>query len=302
MWPDVTVEEHVNIFNRLKSTGTPASKVEVRELISACDLGSKLGAQSKTLSGGQKRKLALGMMFIGGSRVCCVDECSSGVDALARSKLWDILLAERGRRTIIFTTHFLDEADLLSDQIAILSRGVLKAEGSAVELKHRLGGGYRIHLYDSPGGPSPLEFPGITSKAIYGQTTYSVPDSAQAAWLITKLEQEGFKDYEIAGPTIEDCFFKVAEDTENESSGQQRIQDVSESHSPKVSGEAVIIQEKKASTKEYVDEGPQLRTGKRLGMILQAGALFRKRLTVLRRNPIPYCAAFLLPGKIFSLA
>ena len=84
LWDNLTAFEHVQIFNRLKSTGTPSTKIEIHELIAACDLDRKVDAQSRTLSGGQKRKLQLSMMFTGGSRVCCVDECSSGVDALAR--------------------------------------------------------------------------------------------------------------------------------------------------------------------------------------------------------------------------
>lgn len=84
LWENLSVFEHVQVFNRLKSTGKPSTKAEIHELIAACDLDRKVNAQSRTLSGGQKRKLQLSMMFTGGSRVCCVDECSSGVDALAR--------------------------------------------------------------------------------------------------------------------------------------------------------------------------------------------------------------------------
>lgn len=109
MWDELTVFEHVQIFNRLKSAGTTDNKQTIKDLIRACDLGHKMKAQSKTLSGGQKRKLQLAMMFTGGSRVCCVDEVSSGLDPLSRRKIWEILLAERGDRTFLLTTHFLDE-------------------------------------------------------------------------------------------------------------------------------------------------------------------------------------------------
>ena len=90
LWDNLTAYEHVRIFNQLKSTGKTSTKVEINELIAACDLDRKVGAQSRTLSGGQKRKLQLSMMFTGGSRVCCVDECSSGVDALARYAIPDV--------------------------------------------------------------------------------------------------------------------------------------------------------------------------------------------------------------------
>jgi ATP-binding cassette subfamily A (ABC1) protein 3 len=112
MWDELTVFEHVQIFNKLKSAGTTDNKETIKNLIRACDLGHKMNAQSKTLSGGQKRKLQLAMMFTGGSRVCCVDEVSSGLDPLSRRKIWEILLAERGDRTFLLTTHFLDEVSI----------------------------------------------------------------------------------------------------------------------------------------------------------------------------------------------
>ena len=90
LWDELTVEEHVRIFNRLKSTGPCDSKDVLHTLIKRIDLDRKIGARAKTLSGGQKRKLQLGMMFTGGSAVCCVDEVSSGLDPISRRKIWDI--------------------------------------------------------------------------------------------------------------------------------------------------------------------------------------------------------------------
>jgi len=87
LWDDLTVYEHVWIFNRLKSPKQHDSRINIETLIRDCDLAIKSGAKSGTLSGGQKRKLQLAMMFTGGSRVCCVDEASSGIDPLARKKV-----------------------------------------------------------------------------------------------------------------------------------------------------------------------------------------------------------------------
>lgn len=285
LWDQLTTLEHVRIFNRLKSTGKVASKSESQALVASCDLAQKLDAKARTLSGGQKRKLQLSMMFTGGSRVCCVDECSSGVDALARQKLWQILLAERGARTILFTTHFLDEADLLSDQIAILSKGKLKAQGSAVELKHRLGGGYRIHVYGRD--VVALEFPGANKKVRYDQTIYTVPDSAQAAEIVRALESSGIDNYEITSPTIEEIFFNVAEETALPDLDRAPIHEGSTS-------------EDKAEAEEGSEkhETLQLQTGKRIGVFRQAWVLFRKRFTVFQRNWFPYVAAFLIPGRL----
>ena len=298
LWDNLTAYEHVRIFNRLKSTSAPSSKAEIHELIAACDLDRKVGAQARHLSGGQKRKLQLSMMFTGGSRVCCVDECSSGVDALARQKLWSILLNERGKRTIIFTTHFLDEADLLSDQIAILSRGSLKAQGSAVELKHRLGGGYRIHVFKTPGDERVLpNFEGVTTKDQIDRTIFTLPDSAQAADFIRTLDSLGIKNYEISSPTIEEIFFNVAEDLDAMSASPVNTQDAPAtppSPTIKTMGDVMIAEDKNESL-EGNDRGLKLQTGERIGLLRQAYTLFRKRWTVFQRNYIPYAAAFLIP-------
>ncbi|KAI9887393.1 MAG: hypothetical protein M1823_000818 [Watsoniomyces obsoletus] len=275
LWESLTVVEHVTIFNRLKTTSRKDSPEEIRQLIAACDLGHKIKAQSKTLSGGQQRKLQLAMMFTGGSQVCCVDEVSSGLDPLSRRKIWDILLRERGARTIMLTTHFLDEADLLADYIAILSKGTLRAQGSAVELKNRLGGGYRVHIGHQAGVSVSPDAQYITSKhSLKDQDVYTVETSTDAARLLGDLERRGVEDYQVAGPSIEDVFLKLAEEV-NEAENEKALDG---------NGSSV-----------KTGQGLQLLPGKRISMPQQAWVLFRKRITILRRNFLPYAAALLLP-------
>ncbi|EZF29399.1 hypothetical protein H101_06923, partial [Trichophyton interdigitale H6] len=212
IWDKLTVQEHISIFNGLKTLGKADSKADIAELVAACDLDKKLNARAGTLSGGQKRKLQLAMMFTGGSSVCCVDEVSSGLDPISRRKIWDILLAERGKRTILLTTHFLDEADVIADSIAILSKGVLKAEGSSVELKHKLGSGYRIYVYQGLTSEK-LHLPEtLRTEILHDQVIYTVADSSQAARFVSQLEENGITEYRVSGPTIEDVFLKVAEE------------------------------------------------------------------------------------------
>ncbi|KMP03755.1 LOW QUALITY PROTEIN: ATP-binding cassette sub-family protein A member 2 [Coccidioides immitis RMSCC 2394] len=216
LWDRLTVLEHVRIFNSLKAANKVDTKERLLELITACDLDKKTTAQSRTLSGGQKRKLQLAMMFTGGSSVCCVDEVSSGLDPISRRKIWDILLAERGERTILLTTHFLDEADLLADHIAILSKGSLKVTGSSVELKDRLGSGYRVHVYHGPGPEKSFvsTFRSVPSEQQNDHIVYSLPDSSDAAIFVMELERLEISDYSVSGPTIEDVFLKVAEEVQ----------------------------------------------------------------------------------------
>jgi ATP-binding cassette subfamily A (ABC1) protein 3 len=291
LWDDLTVYEHIQIFNRLKSPTNISSKEEISDLVRSVDLGPKLKALSKTLSGGQKRKLQLGMMLTGGSAVCCVDEVSSGIDPLSRRKVWDILLAERGKRTIILTTHFLDEADLLADKIAILSKGTLRAEGTSVDLKDRLGAGYRIHVFNARDIKDPPEVEGVTRKISFDVITYIAKTSAAAAQVIRVLESSGIQDYKYSGPTIEDVFLQVAEEVKGEGVTKLKSGDTP----------ATVTNEKQVSSEDVLALGGsdkeelELLSGQRIGFGKQILILFLKRCTIFKTNWFPYVAAFLIP-------
>lgn len=287
LWDELTVEEHVRLFNKLKSK-TIASKEDSKALLASCDILPKLKAKSKTLSGGQKRKLQLAMMFTGGSSICCVDEVSSGIDPLSRRKIWDILLTERGRRTIILTTHFLDEADLLADHIAMLSRGNLKASGTSVALKNELGSGYRVHVYKTPGSAEEHVYRDYPHSRHDEQTTYLIPSSAETAKFLTRLEGDGVTEYQVSGPTIEDVFLKLADEVQNTQDDFSTTPSRESNADSPSKSTSVIVHESKPPT-------PELLPGRRISMTKQLWILFRKRLTIFRRNPLPYLAALLIP-------
>lgn len=290
MWDELTVFEHVQIFNRLKSTGAYDTKDTVKDLIRACDLGHKIKAQSSTLSGGQKRKLQLAMMFTGGSRVCCVDEVSSGLDPLSRRKIWEILLAERGDRTFLLTTHFLDEADVLADYIAILSRGNLKTKGTSVQLKHEVGAGYHVtYPKNAPvappkGGtrkPSPSE----------GMVQYWFADAIPATKFVDVLREHGVKNYDLVGPTLEDVFLALAEEVKEHHLDKPDDTDPTQTDSTK---DADITLPASDQTSE-VDKGVQTSKGRGTSMPKQTLILMQKRFTIVKRNYWPYVCAMLIP-------
>ncbi|GAB1315700.1 Retinal-specific ATP-binding cassette transporter [Madurella fahalii] len=288
LWDELTVEEHIRIFNKLKSPGNHATKDEIRQLVVSIDLEKKIKAKSSTLSGGQKRKLQLGMMLTGGSAVCCVDEVSSGLDPLSRRKIWDILLAERGRRTIILTTHFLDEADLLADYIAVMSKGNLRAKGTSVELKDRLGGGYRIHVNSVKLIPLLPEIAGVTKKATHEEAAYIASTSGLAAMVIKELEAAGITDYRFSGPTIEDVFLQLAEEVKDDGGADIDQRGVLSS----------ADEEKSAINVPGVKEekgGLQLLSGQRVGFLRQTWVLFLKRCVIFKGNWFPSLAAFAIP-------
>ena len=286
MWDELTVFEHVQIFNRLKSSRSADNKETIKNLIRACDLGHKINARSSTLSGGQKRKLQLAMMFTGGSRVCCVDEVSSGLDPLSRRKIWEILLAERGERTFLLTTHFLDEADVLSDYIAILSRGNLKTKGTSVQLKHEVGAGYHITI---PNDRSFTHAGGVRKHATDDRVTYWFPNTIEATRFISQLRERGVKDYDIVGPTLEDVFLALAEEVKENGLDSEPV-----AIKPPASSKMTDVRAASDVSSE-VDNGLKMSKGQGTSMPKQTLILIKKRFTILRRNFLPYFCAFLLP-------
>ena len=93
-----------------------------------------------------QRKLSVAIAFVGGSKTVILDEPSAGVDPQGRRSIWDLLFKYRQNRTIIISTHHMDEADVLGDRIAIISNGKLKAHGTSYFLKNTFGRGYYLTI------------------------------------------------------------------------------------------------------------------------------------------------------------
>ena len=147
-------------------------------------------------------------MLTGGSSLCMLDEVSSGLDPLSRRKIWDILLSERGKRSILLTTHFLDEADYLADNIVIMYKGSLKAEGTAATLKYRYGNGYTIKVPRALNLEMNVSGP-VEKESSRHQMVYRVAAAFLAAEVVSQLERNGIHDYQVSGPTMEELFLKV---------------------------------------------------------------------------------------------
>lgn len=143
---DLTVKEHLLFFAKLKGMSSDDASVEADHLLKILNMTEKTNSMAHSLSGGMQRKLCLGMAVIGGSKVLILDEPSSGMDPESRRHLWDLLLDWRGDRTILITTHFMEEADALADWIAIMSNGTLNCYGTPMYLKKKYDIGYHLSL------------------------------------------------------------------------------------------------------------------------------------------------------------
>ncbi|XP_003502609.2 phospholipid-transporting ATPase ABCA7 isoform X2 [Cricetulus griseus] len=146
----LTVEEHVWFYGRLKGLSAAAMIPEQEHLIQDVGLILKRDTQTRHLSGGMQRKLSVAIAFVGGSRVVILDEPTAGVDPASRRGIWELLLKYREGRTLILSTHYLDEAELLGDRVAVVASGSLCCCGSPLFLRRRLGSGYYLTLVKSP--------------------------------------------------------------------------------------------------------------------------------------------------------
>ncbi|XP_068455299.1 cholesterol transporter ABCA5 [Clinocottus analis] len=142
----LTVEEHLRIFAAIK--GIPPSDVdaEVSKVLKDLDLEKIKMAQAKNLSGGQKRKLSVGIAILGDPKILLLDEPTAGMDPCSRHQVWSLLRSRRAGRVTVLSTHYMDEADILADRKAVISQGQLKCVGSSMYLKVKCGVGYHLRM------------------------------------------------------------------------------------------------------------------------------------------------------------
>ncbi|KAF9424045.1 hypothetical protein HW555_000754 [Spodoptera exigua] len=144
LFNELTVKEHLEFFARLKGFHGAELKAEIDSLIEKLELQDKRDFPSYGLSGGQKRRLCVGIALSGAARVVLLDEPTSGMDPSSRRALWELLQKEKKGRSMILTTHFMDEADILGDRVAIMAQGRLQCVGSPYFLKRHYGVGYTL--------------------------------------------------------------------------------------------------------------------------------------------------------------
>eukprot|EP01063_Lacrimia_lanifica_P013285 TRINITY_DN1990_c0_g4_i1.p1 TRINITY_DN1990_c0_g4~~TRINITY_DN1990_c0_g4_i1.p1 ORF type:complete len:1977 (+),score=625.68 TRINITY_DN1990_c0_g4_i1:43-5973(+) len=150
LWADLTCREHLRYFGALKGVPKAGGVLEdlVVKMLVLVNLASKADAYSSQLSGGQKRKLSVAIALIGGPRLVFLDEPTAGMDVESRRAMWELLRKPSvlKDRCIVLTTHYMDEADILGDSIAIMDRGRLHSLGSPFYLKQKLGAGYNLSI------------------------------------------------------------------------------------------------------------------------------------------------------------
>ncbi|KAM8961307.1 phospholipid-transporting ATPase ABCA3 isoform 2-T2 [Pelodytes ibericus] len=150
LFQGLTVEEHLYFYAGLKGCPRWRCPEEVEKILQILRLEEKRHALSSQLSGGTCRKLSIGIALIAGSKVVMLDEPTSGMDPASRRDTWELLRQHKKDHTLLLTTHFMDEADLLGDRIAIMAQGQLQCCGSPLFLKCKYGAGYHMVMVKEP--------------------------------------------------------------------------------------------------------------------------------------------------------
>jgi ABC-2 type transport system ATP-binding protein len=198
LYPNLTVAETHRVFAAYYDR--PRDVDEVIELVG---LAEKRDARVKTLSGGQKRRLDLGVALVGDPALVFLDEPTTGFDPAARRAAWEMIRSLRSLgKTILLTTHYLDEAEHLADRVAVLREGRIVREGTPKELTGVLGGGETEIHYRRNGQEVVLRTTEPT-RVLHELTTQALSDGQ---------ELEGL---EVRRPSLEDVYLLLtAEDAE----------------------------------------------------------------------------------------
>ncbi|KAL1463191.1 hypothetical protein WDU94_014968 [Cyamophila willieti] len=225
LFPYLSVMQHLIFFGMIKGLTKSESKESGIKLLKLLNILEKKNQPVSSLSGGMKRKLQLAIALIGGPKVLMLDEPTSGMDPESRREMWDLLLSMRGDRTIIITTHFMEEADVLGDRIAIMDHGKIKCYGTTLFLKKVYGAGYQLTFLTT----DKIQISSVTQliqsyvpdatlhNTQSSQISYTLPtqDTSKFPALFEALENKktglGISSIGIACTTIEEVFLKVGD-------------------------------------------------------------------------------------------
>ncbi|MEA4889757.1 MAG: ABC transporter ATP-binding protein [Clostridiaceae bacterium] len=137
--PNLSVKENLELIAGIYGSNKHEARLKAETIIQTFGLNDRTKDKAKTLSGGLQRRLSIAMAMISDPEIIFLDEPTLGLDVRARRELWKSLNLLKGKKTIILTTHYLEEAEALSDRIGIMHQGKLKALGTAEQLKQQTG-------------------------------------------------------------------------------------------------------------------------------------------------------------------
>ena len=211
MYPKLTVTEVLDLFRSFYPKARPTA-----ELIDALELGERRSAQTRDLSGGQRQRLAVALALVNDPELIFLDEPTTGLDPAARRSLWDLVLGlKRDGKTVLLTTHYMEEAEVLCDRLAIMDHGRILEMGTVDELvtKRFHERAVRFDRIDTIGGEELQTLPAVTSvKDDAGEVlVYTRDVGATIGALLDLAESRGVEPANLAirRATLEDVFLDL---------------------------------------------------------------------------------------------
>ncbi|XP_049519507.1 cholesterol transporter ABCA5-like isoform X4 [Dermacentor silvarum] len=298
LFDTLTARQHLRFFARLKGVPATSIDLEVKNILLELDLAEKADVQAIKLSGGQKRKLSVGIALIGDPKIVFLDEPSSGMDPYSRRHLWSELQKRKEGKVIVLTTHFMDEADILADWKAILCKGKLRCAGTSLFLKNRFGIGYHLTMVVDQGTDkahmNQLVQQFVPTATVYRSTStelaFILPmDSTyNFANLFAAIEEAiaegtmGVRSYGISMTTLEEVFLKMGEVERPE---EMHLRDIQTSHRKEIEEMELLKTNKETMPVSTVEPNA-----------LQAFmAFFKARLLLFVRAPMHVVPLVVLP-------
>jgi ABC-2 type transport system ATP-binding protein len=214
---DLTVEENLSIYAKLYSVPRAQREKNITEVLEAVDLVKWRDAQTKTLSGGMRRRLEIARGLVHDPRIFFLDEPTTGLDPVSRIAVWEMLnnLKTTRNLTMLLTTHYMEEADKLCDRIAIVDHGKLVALGTPVELKNSVAGSNVVEVqFDREAaewGDRLKKLDGVTSVQAESAGFYRVLTSSGSTTTMQLVEMatqlgEKLTSLSVQNTTLDDVF------------------------------------------------------------------------------------------------
>ncbi|XP_071717353.1 ABC transporter A family member 2-like [Rutidosis leptorrhynchoides] len=241
LWDALSGQEHLYLFASIKGLPPASLKMVVQKSLAEVRLTESARVRARSYSGGMKRRLSVAIALIGEPKLVILDEPTTGMDPITRRHVWDIIENAKKGRAIILTTHSMEEADILSDRIGIMTKGKLRCIGNSIRLKSRFGTGYIANISFS--GPTAdvmgakhheevkLFFKDrldvVPKEENKSFVTFVIPHDKES--LLTKFFEElenreeefGISDIQLSLTTLEEVFLNIAKQAEFESAAAE---------------------------------------------------------------------------------
>jgi len=223
----LTVEEHLSLYAGLHGLEGDLKTRVIERLISVCGLSEHRVKESRSLSGGNKRKLSVGISLIGAPHVVFLDEPSAGMDPMARRGLWDVIQQVAMHCCVVLTTHHLEEVEALATRMGIMVGGELRCIGPLQHLKSKFGSGFEMTIRvrrEEQVTAMQMFLTGNIPQCRIQETrgtklTVALPPTTRLSAVFQTVEANklalGISDYSISQTSLETVFLRISADAKN---------------------------------------------------------------------------------------